>query len=132
MQRKTPVHPAGAPTPAGPYTPAIIAGGFLFTSGQVPKDPATNQVVQGDITVQTRQVMENLKTLLTAAGCTFADVVKATVHLTDLKNFAAFNAVYAEYLTEPYPVRTTVQSILNPGYQVEIDMIAIAPTGGDR
>lgn len=119
-----------APTPAGPYTPGIIANGFLFTSGQVPKDPVTNQVVEGDITVQTRRVMENLKMVLEAAGCTFADVVKATVHLTDLKEFAAFNAAYGEYLVEPYPVRTTVQSLLNPGYKVEIDLIAVVPAGG--
>lgn len=128
--RKIAIHPASAPTPAGPYTPALIANGFLFISGQVPKRPDTNQVVEGDITVQTHQVMQNLQGILAAGGCTFADVVKATVHLTDLKDFAAFNKVYAEYVTEPYPTRTTVQSILNPGYKVEIDLIAVVPDGG--
>lgn len=128
--QKIAIHPASAPTPAGPYSPALIANGFLFISGQVPKRPDTNEVVEGDIGVQTHQVMQNLQGILAAGGCTFADVVKATVHLTDLKDFAAFNKVYGEYLTPPFPTRTTVQSILNPGYKVEIDLIAALPSGG--
>lgn len=127
MARKIPVHPAGAPIPGGPYTPAIIAGDFVFVSGQVPKRPGTSELVQGDIAVQTRVVLENVRSILEAAGCTMADVVKVTCHLTDLKDFAAFNAVYGTFFPEPYPARTTVQSVLNPGVGVEIDVIALRP-----
>lgn len=129
MASKIPVHPAGAPIPAGPYTPAIIAGGFVFVSGQTPKKPGTSETVQGDIRVQTRQVLENIKAILGAAGSTMADVVKVTVHLADLKDFAAYNEVYGEYFPEPYPARTTVQSVLPGGVGVEIDVIALRPEG---
>jgi 2-iminobutanoate/2-iminopropanoate deaminase len=127
MSHKIPVHPKGAPTPAGPYTPAIIAGDFVFTSGQVPKRPGTSEVVTGDITVQSRVVMENVQAILAAADCTMADVVKVSVHLSDLKNLAAFNTVYGEYFPLPYPARTTVQSALPGGVGLEIDLIAYRP-----
>jgi 2-iminobutanoate/2-iminopropanoate deaminase len=128
LARKTPVF-AGAPVPGGPYSPAIIAGGFVFLSGQVPKKPGTSELVAGDITAQTRQVLENIQGILAAAGATMADVVKVTAHLLDMQEFAAFNKVYESYFPEPRPVRTTVQSVMNPGIRVEVDVIALAPEG---
>jgi 2-iminobutanoate/2-iminopropanoate deaminase len=127
VQSKIPVHPAGAPTPGGPYTPALIAGDFVFVSGQVPKRPGTSEVVAGEITVQTRVVLENIQAILAAAGCTMADVVKVTGYLADLKDFAAYNDVYGEYFPIPYPTRTTVQAVLAAGVGVEIDLIAYRP-----
>ncbi|HYF94148.1 MAG TPA: Rid family detoxifying hydrolase [Symbiobacteriaceae bacterium] len=127
MARKTPVYPEGGPKPGGPYTPAIIAGGFVFVSGQVPKKPGTSELVKGDIAAQTRQVLENVKLTLEAAGSSLADVVKVTAHLADMANFAVFNEVYAGYFPEPRPVRTTVQSVMAPGVGVEVDVIALHP-----
>ncbi len=124
---KTPIHPAGAPTPAGPYTPAIIANGFVFVSGQGPLKPGTREIVQGDVQVQTRQVLENIRSILAAAGCTMADVVKVQAHLADMKDFQAYNEVYREYFPEPFPARTTVQSGLPGPFTVEIDVIAVKP-----
>lgn len=127
MTRKLPVYPEGGPKPGGPYSPAIIAGGFVFVSGQVPKKPGTSDLVQGDIAAQTRQVLENVKLTLEAAGASMADVVKVTAHLTDLKEFSSFNEVYASYFPEPRPARTTVQSVLASGVSVEVDVIALRP-----
>lgn len=129
MSRKIPVYPDGGPKPGGPYTPAIIAGGFVFVSGQVPKKPGTAELVQGDIAAQTRQVLENVKLTLEAAGASMADVVKVTAHLVDMKDFAAFNEIYQSYFPEPRPARTTVQSVMNPGVGVEVDVIALLPEG---
>lgn len=127
MSRKVPVYPEGGPKPGGPYSPAIIAGGFVFVSGQVPKLPGTSDLVQGGIAAQTRQVLENVKMTLAAAGASMADVVKVTAHLTDLQEFSIFNEVYATYFPEPRPARTTVQSGLSPGVRVEVDVIALQP-----
>lgn len=127
MERKIPVHPAGAPLPAGPYTPAIIAGGFVYVSGQSPMKPGTREVVPGGIREQTRQVLENIRAILAAAGCTMADVVKVQAHLADIADFAAYNEVYAEYFPQPYPARTTVQSVLPGPFSVEIDVVALLP-----
>ncbi|HYF80434.1 MAG TPA: Rid family detoxifying hydrolase [Symbiobacteriaceae bacterium] len=126
MSAKIPVHPAGAPIPAGPYTPAIIAGDFVYVSGQGPLKPGSREVVPGGIAEHTTQVLENIKTILAAAGCTMADVVKVQAHLKDMKDFAAYNEVYGRYFPQPYPARTTVQSVL-PGadYLVEIDVVAL-------
>lgn len=132
MSQKIPVHPAGAPTPAGPYSPAIIAGDFVYVSGQTPKKPGTSEAVQGDVTVQTRQVLENMKSILAAAGCSMADVVKVNVHLADMADFAVFNGIYGEYFPAPYPARTTVQSVLPGSYAVEIDLVALRPAGEAR
>lgn len=114
----------GAPKPAGPYSHAVSANGFLFTAGFGPVDPATGQIVGAEIGEQTRQVLRNIGTVLASAGLGFGDVVKSTVHLADVtRDFARFNAAYAEFFTEGYPVRTTVGSTL-PGILVEIDVVA--------
>lgn len=111
------------PRPGGAYSPCLRAGDFIFVAGQGPTDPATGKFVGETIEEQTRQVCENIKTILEAAGTSMADVVKATVHLSDLSLFQRYNAVYAEYFPEPRPVRTTVGSQLL-GFMIEIDVIA--------
>lgn len=114
-----------APQAIGPYSQAIRAGQLIFTAGQVALDPATMQLVAGDIEAQTRQVMQNLAAVLTAAGSSLAQVVKTTVFLQDLNDFARFNAIYAEYFPGPPPARSTVQvSALPKGAQVEIECVA--------
>ncbi len=114
-----------APKAIGPYSQAVRAGQLLFLSGQVPLDPATGQIVEGDIAAQTHRVFKNLGAVLTAGGRSFADVVRTTVFLADMNDFAAVNAVYGEYFTEPYPARTTVQVARLPkDARVEIDLIA--------
>jgi 2-iminobutanoate/2-iminopropanoate deaminase len=114
-----------APTAIGPYSQAVRAGHLLFLSGQVPLDPATGQMIDGDITAQTRRVFENLGAVLGAGGRSFADVVRTTVFLADMGDFAAMNAVYGQYFKEPYPARATVQVARLPkDALVEIDLIA--------
>jgi 2-iminobutanoate/2-iminopropanoate deaminase len=125
MASKIPVHPAGAPLPIGPYSPAIVAGDFVFVSGQSPMKPGTTEVVAGGIREQTAQVLENIRAILAAAGCTMADVVKVSAHLADMRDFAAYNEVYRQYFPEPYPARTTVQSGLPGPFSVEIEVIAL-------
>jgi 2-iminobutanoate/2-iminopropanoate deaminase len=112
----------------GPYSLGIAAGDVVFLSGQVHLDPATGKLVAGDIGAQTRQCLENLKTVLAAAGLGFEHVVKTTVFLTDMRDFAAMNGVYKTYMVEPYPARSTVQVAGLPlGARVEIEAIALAP-----
>ena len=114
-----------APAAIGPYSQAVRAGGFLFASGQIPLDPATGQIVDGDVVDQTRRVMENLRAVLEAAGATFASVVKTTIFLTDLGAFARVNEVYASYFPEAPPARATIQVAALPrGAQVEIELVA--------
>ena len=114
----------GAPAPAGPYSHAVEANGFLYTAGFGPTDPATGKLVGDEVGEQTRQVLRNVATVLAAAGLGFGDVVKSTVHLADLhRDFAAFNVAYAEFFTEGFPVRTTVGSTL-ANILVEIDVVA--------
>lgn len=114
-----------APNAIGPYSPAVKAGQLLFVSGQVPIDPATGQMIEGDITAQTRRVMENLGALLKAGGLSFAQVVRTTIFLTDMNDFAKVNEVYGGYFKEPYPARATVQVARLPkDAKVEIDLIA--------
>lgn len=132
MSRKIPVQTPEAPIPAGPYNPAVIAGDLVFVSGQGPIKPGTREIVPGDVRVQTKQVLENIRSILAAAGCTMADVVKVNAHLADMKDFAAYNEVYKEYFPEPYPARTTVQSGLPGPFTVEIDVIALRPSGEGR
>ena len=122
---KRAVSSPGAPTAIGPYSPAIRAGQLLFVSGQVPIDPATGNMIEGDIAAQTRRVLDNVGALLTAGGRSFGDVVRTTVFLADMNDFAAVNAVYGTYFSEPYPARATVQvSRLPKDARVEIDVIA--------
>jgi len=117
---------ADAPAPIGPYNQAIRAGGFLFCSGQIPLDPKTGEIVAGDVAAQTRQVMKNVDAVLVAAGATFAEVVKTTIFLTDMNDFAKVNAVYAESFTDIAPARSTVAVAALPrGSQVEIEVVAI-------
>lgn len=114
-----------APKAIGPYSQAVRAGQLLFVSGQVPLDPATGRIVDGDIAAQTRRVFANLGAVLAAGGRSFADVVRTTVFLADMNDFAAVNAVYGEYFAEPYPARATVQVARLPkDARVEIDVIA--------
>ena len=117
-----------APVPAGPYSQAIRAGDFVFVAGQAPFLPGTRELAGDTIEAQTAQVLENVQAILQAAGSSMADVVKVTVHLTDLALFPRFNEVYARYFPEPHPVRTTVGSVLR-GFMVEIDVIAYSPEG---
>jgi reactive intermediate/imine deaminase len=123
-----------APAAIGPYSQAVRASGELvFLSGQIPLDPATGKLVEGDIGAQTRRVMENLRAVLAAAGCGFDDVVRSTVYLVDLANFTVVNEAYGAYLKEPYPARATVQVAALPrGAQVEIDMVAVRSVGITR
>lgn len=115
----------GAPKAIGPYSQAIVAGGLVFCSGQIPLDPASGQVIPGDIRVQTRRVLENLSAVLAAAGCSAGDVVKTTVFLQDLAEFAAMNEEYATFFKERPPARATVQVARLPrDVRVEIDCIA--------
>ena len=114
-----------APAAIGPYSQAIRSGDLLFTSGQIPLDPVSGKLVEGDITAQTRQVMANLRAVLAAAGADFADVVKTTIFLVDMGDFAAVNAVYGEHFPAAPPARSTVAVARLPkDARVEIEMIA--------
>jgi len=122
---KEAISSAGAPKAIGPYSQAVKAGQLLFLSGQVALDPATGQMVEGGVTEQTRRVFENLGAVLAAGGRSFADVVRTTVFLADMNDFAAMNEVYGQYFKEPYPARATVQVARLPrDARVEIDLIA--------
>jgi 2-iminobutanoate/2-iminopropanoate deaminase len=115
-----------APKAIGPYSQATRAGGFLFTAGQIALDPATGQIVEGDVTRQTEQVIENLKAILEAAGSSFDRVVKTTVYLKDMGDFAAMNQVYGRYFATNPPARSTVEAARLPrDVRVEIDLIAV-------
>ena len=115
-----------APKAIGPYSQAIVAGEMIFVSGQIPLDPQTQQMVQGDVRAQTERVMENLAGVLAAAGVGFAHVVKASIFLADLNDFAAVNEVYGKRFPTAPPARSTVQvAALPKGARVEIDVIAV-------
>lgn len=118
----------GAPKAIGPYSPAIRAGNILFLSGQIPIDPASGALVDGDIAAQTEQVMRNICALLGAAGAGVEHLVRTTVFLTDMNEFAAMNECYAKFLVDPPPARATVQVARLPrDVRVEIDAIAVLP-----
>lgn len=120
-----PVETKDAPAAIGPYSQAVRAGDHLFLSGQVPIDPATGELVQGDIATQTERVLDNLAAVLAAGGASFAKVVKTTIYLVDLGDFQAVNATYAKRFTSAPPARATVQvAALPKGARVEIDAIA--------
>ncbi len=115
------------PKAIGPYSQAIKANGFLFVSGQIPIDPQTNQMMEGDITRQTERVLENLKGIVEAAGSSLDRVVKTTVYLKDLSDFAAMNEVYGRYFPSASPARATVEVARLPrDVRIEIDLIALA------
>lgn len=126
---KQAISAAGAPKPIGPYSAALKAGQLLFISGQVPFDPATGQLVDGDgvdIGAQTSRVLQNIGALLAAAGLTHADVVRTTVFLADMNDFKAMNDAYSRFFAEPYPARSTVQAARLPrDARIEIDAIAL-------
>ncbi len=115
-----------APAAIGPYSQAVEAGGMVFLSGQIPLDPATGQMVTGDVSAQAERVMQNLEAVLAAAGLGFGHVVRSTIYLTDLGDFAAVNAVYGSRFPSEPPARATVQVAALPrGASVEIDMVAV-------
>ena len=116
-----------APAAVGPYSQAIAVDNLLLCAGQIPLDPATGDLVGTDVTAQTERVCQNIAGVLKANGMTFTNVVKTTVFLTDLANFAAMNAVYSKYFSEPFPARSTIQVAGLPrGAQVEIEVTAVA------
>jgi 2-iminobutanoate/2-iminopropanoate deaminase len=120
------VHTDNAPAAIGPYSQAIVAGNILYTAGQIPLDPSTGQIVQGDVTVQTERVMRNLTAVLEAAGTSWANVVKTTVFLQDMADFPRVNEVYGRMIGDARPARSTVQvSALPRGVLVEIDAVAM-------
>jgi len=121
----TAVSSADAPKAIGPYSQGIRVGPFLFLSGQVGLDPATGQMVDGDVAAQTRRVLENLAAVLKSAGLSLADVARTTIYLADMNDFAKVNEVYGSYFSEPYPARATVQVARLPrDARVEIDAVA--------
>jgi 2-iminobutanoate/2-iminopropanoate deaminase len=126
------VQTESAPRAIGPYSQAVVAGGFLFASGQIPLDPQTGEFVAGGISEQTEQVMRNLAAVLAAAGSSFAAVVKTTVYLADMNDFAAMNEVYGRYFQTAPPARATVQAARLPrDARVEIDVIALIGREGN-
>lgn len=119
-------HTDRAPKAIGPYSQAVSAGGFLFTSGQIALDPATGDIVPGGFEAQARQVLRNLQHVLESTGCSFQDVVKATIYVTDLTHFPVLNELYGEALGAHRPARSTVQvADLPKGALVEIDLVAV-------
>ena len=121
-----PVQTKEAPAAIGPYSQGVVANGFLFTAGQIALDPATGQVVEGDVVAQTRRVLANVKAILASAGADWTDVVKTTIFLQDMRDFSQVNEIYAELLGAARPARSTVQvSALPRGVLVEIDAVAV-------
>ncbi len=124
---KKDIRTALAPRALGPYSQAIVAGGFVFCSGQVAIDPATNELIKGTIEDETRRVLQNLGAVLEAAGTSFERVVKATVYLRDMADFARMNAVYGEFFPSPCPARAAIQVARLPkDAGIEIELIALA------
>jgi reactive intermediate/imine deaminase len=120
------IHTDRAPQAIGPYSQAVRAGNTVYLSGQTPLDPATGEMVDGDIAAQARRVFDNLQAVCEAAGSSFADIVRVGIYLTDLANFAAVNGVMKEYFREPYPARSTIGVRELPrGAQVEVDAILV-------
>ena len=125
MGRKEAITSPTAAPAIGPYSPAVRAGNLLFISGQIPLDPATGQLIEGDMRAQTVRVLDNLRELLIAAGADMSQVVRTTIFLADLGDFATVNEIYATYFAPPYPARATVQVARLPReVRIEIDAIA--------
>lgn len=119
-----PIQTDEAPAAIGPYSQAVAAGGMLYASGQIPLDPANGEVVSGGLPVQTKQVLENLKAVVEAAGSELSKVVKVTIYITDMKQFAVVNEIYGSYFSAPFPARACVEvSELPKGVEVEMDAI---------
>jgi 2-iminobutanoate/2-iminopropanoate deaminase len=122
------VSTAGAPAAIGPYSQAIVAGGFVFCSGQVGLDPTSGNLTEGGVEAQAERALRNLSAVLDAAGCSLADVVKTTVFLADIADFAAVNAVYARFMPDPPPARSTFAvAALPKGARIEVEAIAVRP-----
>jgi 2-iminobutanoate/2-iminopropanoate deaminase len=122
------IHPPGAPEPRGPYSPAVRAGDFIYVSGQGPIDTASNRFSYGDIQHETRLVLTNIRTILSACGASMSDVVRCGVFLSNGQDFAAMNEVYAEFFGNAKPARTTVETkFADPKMKVEIDCVAYKP-----
>jgi len=125
---RTRIHTEAAPAAIGTYSQAIAAGGVVYLSGQIPLNPATMTLVQGDLEAQVRRVFDNLRAVCQAGGGDLKDVVKFNIYMTDLGGFSTVNEVMLEYLDEPYPARATLQvSALPKGAQVEVDAIMVLP-----
>lgn len=123
---RTAIHSDRAPAAIGPYSQAARAGNLVFFSGQIPLDPATGALVEGDITVQARRAFDNLKAVCEAAGGTLDDILRVCLYLTDLSQFAAVNAVMGEYFNQPYPARSTIEvSALPKGAVFEVDAVMV-------
>ena len=123
------IYPPGIAAPRGPYSPGVRAGDFIYVSGQVPVDPASNQPVLGDVKAETRQVLNNVRRILEGAGASMTDVVRCGVYLLDINDFAAMNEVYIEFFGDIKPSRTTiaVAALPLPGAKIEIDAVAYQP-----
>lgn len=129
--QKSFVAPKEGPPAVGPYSPGVIANGFLFVSGQIPINPQTGEIIQGSFESQLRQTLDNLKRVIEAAGASLMDVVKITVFLADLNNFSEMNAIYSEYFSDSKPARSCVQAARLPkDIAVEIEAIVCMPTTG--
>jgi 2-iminobutanoate/2-iminopropanoate deaminase len=125
MPTKLIIKPAKSPTAVGPYNHAVRTGDLLFCAGQIPIEPATGNLISGDIKAQTERVLENVKAILDDQKLKFSNVVKSTVFLTNLADFAGMNEIYAKYFTENFPARSTIQvAALPKGANVEIEIIA--------
>lgn len=125
MATKTIIKPAKSPAAVGPYNHAVRVGDLLFCAGQIPIDPKDGNLIVGDIKAQTQRVLENVKAILDDQGLTFANVVKSTVFLTNLGDFAGMNEIYSQYFTENFPARSTIQvAALPKAANVEIEVIA--------
>ncbi len=125
---RTPIHTEQAPAAIGPYSQAVRSGNLVFLSGQTPLDPASGVLVEGDISVQARRAFDNLKAVCEAAGGSMDDIVRVGLYLTDLSQFAAVNAVMAEYFQTPYPARSTIEvSALPKAADFEVDAVLVLP-----
>jgi 2-iminobutanoate/2-iminopropanoate deaminase len=132
MPTKQIITTPNAPAAIGPYSPAVRLGDLVFTAGQVGLDPAARKLVEGGIQAETRQALTNIRHLLEAAGSSLENVVKTTVFLRDIADFADFNAVYSEFFPGDFPARTTIQAgALPAGASVEIEAVAFVGSGGD-
>jgi len=123
------ISPPGAPTPRGPYSPAVRAGDHIYVAGQIPIDPVTGQVISGDIQTETRQVLTNIKNILEGCGSSLAQVVRCGVYLTQSGDFKGMNDVYAEFFGEARPARTTIIVAALPRKDARVEIDAIAYTG---